>query len=86
VTQYQVARLLKRFGVRSMKAKIYAKATNCYDQTDLEPVARSMPEGPTARGSKRTRAQPRAERSTAKSIDGDERGGSIKVVMAGRTR
>ena len=38
MTQYQVARLLKRFGVRPMKAKIDAKATNCYDRTDLEPV------------------------------------------------
>jgi putative DNA primase/helicase len=36
VSQYQVARLLKRFGVRSVKAKIEAKATNCYDRTDLE--------------------------------------------------
>jgi putative DNA primase/helicase len=38
VTQYQVARLLKRFGVRSVKAKIEAKPTNCYDRTDLEPA------------------------------------------------
>ena len=29
VSQYQVARLLKRFGVRSVKAKIEAKPTNC---------------------------------------------------------
>ncbi len=38
VTQYQVARLLKRFGVRSVKAKIEAKATNCYNRTDLAPA------------------------------------------------
>ena len=38
VTQYQVARLLKRFGVRPIKAKIDSKATNCYDRTDLEPA------------------------------------------------
>jgi putative DNA primase/helicase len=38
VSQYQVARLLKRFGVRPIKAKIDAKATNCYDRTDLEPA------------------------------------------------
>src|SRR6202040_2789260 len=36
VSQYQVARLLKRFGVRPIKAKIDAKATNCYDRTSLE--------------------------------------------------
>jgi hypothetical protein len=29
VTQYQVARLLKRFGVRPVKARIDAKPTNC---------------------------------------------------------
>jgi hypothetical protein len=38
VTQYQVARLLKRFGVRPIKAKIDSKATNCYDRADLEPA------------------------------------------------
>jgi putative DNA primase/helicase len=38
VTQYQVARLLKRFGVRPVKAKIDTKATNCYQRTDLEPA------------------------------------------------
>ena len=38
VSQYQVARLLKRFGVRSVKTKIEAKPTNCYDRTDLEPA------------------------------------------------
>ena len=38
VTQYQVARLLRRFGVRPVKAKIDAKATNCYHRSDLEPA------------------------------------------------
>jgi len=38
VSQYQVARLLKRFGVRPIKAKVDAKATNCYDRSDLEPA------------------------------------------------
>ena len=38
VTQYQVARLLKRFGVRPVKARIDAKPTNCYHRSDLEPV------------------------------------------------
>jgi hypothetical protein len=38
VTQYQVARLLKRFGVRPIKARIDSKATNCYDRTDLQPA------------------------------------------------
>jgi putative DNA primase/helicase len=37
-TQYQVARLLKRFGVRPVKARIDAKPTNCYHRSDLEPV------------------------------------------------
>ena len=40
VTQYQVARLLKRFGVRPVKARIDAKATNCYHRSDLEPAWR----------------------------------------------
>jgi len=38
VTQYQVARLLKRFGVRPVKARIDTKPTNCYHRSDLEPV------------------------------------------------
>jgi hypothetical protein len=38
VSQYQVARLLKRFGVRPIKAKIDGKATNCYERNDLEPA------------------------------------------------
>lgn len=38
ITQYQVARLLRRFGVRPVKAKIEAKATNCYVRIDLERV------------------------------------------------
>lgn len=38
VTQYQIARLLKRFGVRPFKAKVEAKATNCYARTDLAPA------------------------------------------------
>jgi putative DNA primase/helicase len=40
VTQYQVARLLKRFGVRPIKARIDAKPTNCYHRADLEPAWR----------------------------------------------
>jgi putative DNA primase/helicase len=38
VTQYQVARLLKRFGVRPVKARIDATPTNCYHRSDLEPA------------------------------------------------
>jgi hypothetical protein len=38
VTQYQVARPLKRFGVRPFKARIEAKPTNCYHRSDLEPA------------------------------------------------
>ena len=49
-------------------------------------MARSMPEGPAERGVEANLSATDAERSAAKSIDGDERGGSIKVVMAGRTR
>jgi hypothetical protein len=33
-----VARLLKRFGVRPLKAKIESRAMNCYDRTDPEPA------------------------------------------------
>jgi len=38
VTQHQVARLLRRFGVRPLKVKIEAKSTNCYRRADLESV------------------------------------------------
>jgi hypothetical protein len=45
VTQYQVARLLRRFGVRPIKARIDAKATNCYHRSDLEPAWRRYTPG-----------------------------------------